>query len=53
MLKIEHLTKQYGKSGKGIFDLSLCVEAGDIFAFIGHNRAGKTTTLRSVCFGRS
>ena len=28
--------------------LSLTVEAGDIFGFIGHNGAGKTTTLRCV-----
>ena len=29
-------------------NLSLTVEAGDIFAFIGHNGAGKTTTLKCV-----
>lgn len=29
-------------------DLSLTVEAGDIYGFIGHNGAGKTTTIRAV-----
>ncbi len=49
MLKIEHLTKLYSGSNKGINDLSLHIEAGDLYAFIGHNGAGKTTTLKSVC----
>lgn len=48
MLRIEHLTKQYRGGKKAVDDLSLVVEAGDIFGFIGHNGAGKTTTLRCV-----
>ncbi len=47
MLKIEHLTKQYGEK-KAVDDLSLTIEAGEIYGFIGHNGAGKTTTLKSV-----
>lgn len=47
MLKIEHLTKQYG-SKKAVDDLSLHIEKGTIYGFIGHNGAGKTTTLKSV-----
>ena len=39
------LTKDYG-SGRGVFDLDLTVEAGEIFGFIGPNGAGKTTTIR-------
>ena len=46
MLKIENLTKHYKGSNKGVTNLSLHVEAGDIFAFIGHNGAGKTTTMK-------
>ena len=47
MLKIEHLTKIYGDK-KAVDDLSLHIEAGEIYGFIGHNGAGKTTTLKSV-----
>lgn len=47
MLKIEHLTKMYGEK-KAVDDLSLCINAGEIYGFIGHNGAGKTTTLKSV-----
>lgn len=48
MLNIQHLTKHYKGSNKGVTDISLTVEAGDIYAFIGHNGAGKTTTLKCV-----
>lgn len=48
MLQIKNLTKHYKGSNKGVTNLSLNVEAGDIFAFIGHNGAGKTTTLKCV-----
>lgn len=49
MLKIEHLTKKYGDK-VAVDDLSLHIEAGEIYGFIGHNGAGKTTTLKS-CAG--
>lgn len=48
MLNIEHFTKQYGKGQIAVHDLSLNVDAGDIYGFIGHNGAGKTTTLRAI-----
>ncbi|MBR2669636.1 MAG: ABC transporter ATP-binding protein [Solobacterium sp.] len=47
MLKIEHLTKTYGEK-KAVDDLSLHIHPGEIFGFIGHNGAGKSTTLKSV-----
>lgn len=47
MLKIDHLTKQYGDK-KAVDDLSLHIRPGEIYGFIGHNGAGKTTTLKSV-----
>lgn len=47
MLKIEHLTKEYGDF-KAVDDLSLHIAPGEIYGFIGHNGAGKTTTLKSV-----
>ena len=48
MLNIQHLTKHYKGSDKGITDLTLRVAPGDIYAFIGHNGAGKTTTLKCI-----
>ena len=48
MLNIEHLTKHYKGSDKGVTDLSLHVAPRDIYAFIGHNGAGKTTTLKCI-----
>ena len=47
MLKIEHLTKTYGEK-KAVDDLSLHIQKGEIFGFIGHNGAGKSTTLKSA-----
>ncbi len=50
MLEIKNLTKIYGGSKKAVDNLSLTVEKGDIFAFIGHNGAGKSTTIKA-CVG--
>ncbi len=48
MLRIEHLTKSYGDK-KAVDDLSLYIQAGEIYGFIGHNGAGKTTTIKAAC----
>ena len=48
MLKIKNLTKIYKGGKEAVSDLSLTVEAGDIYAFIGHNGAGKTSTIKCV-----
>lgn len=48
MLKIEHLTKEYGEK-KAVDDLSLHIAPGEIYGFIGHNGAGKTTTIKACC----
>jgi ABC-2 type transport system ATP-binding protein len=47
-IEITNLTKYYGKS-RGIIDVSLAVEKGEIFGFIGPNGAGKSTTIRLLC----
>jgi beta-exotoxin I transport system ATP-binding protein len=41
------LTKSYG-SARGIVDISLQVEQGEVFGFLGPNGAGKTTTIRTL-----
>lgn len=46
-IEIHNLTKDYG-SGRGIFDVSLSIEQGEVFGFVGTNGAGKTTTLRHL-----
>lgn len=48
MLEIRNLTKTYKGGKKAINNLTLSVEAGDIYGFIGHNGAGKTTTIKCV-----
>ncbi len=48
MLRIEHLTKQYGDK-KAVDDLCIHIQKGEIYGFIGHNGAGKTTTIKSCC----
>jgi len=48
MLEIRNYSKSYGDGKKAADDVSLSVESGDIFGFIGHNGAGKSTTIRAV-----
>ncbi len=48
MLEIRNFTKTYKKGKKAVDNLTLTVEAGDIYGFIGHNGAGKSTTIKSV-----
>ena len=47
MLKIEHLTKTFGEK-TAVDDLSLHIRPGEIYGFIGHNGAGKSTTIKSA-----
>lgn len=47
MIDIQHLTRDYG-SGRGVFDLTLCVKEGETVGFLGPNGAGKTTALRHL-----
>ena len=48
MLTINHFTKTYKGGKKAVDDISFKVEEGDIFGFIGHNGAGKSTTIKSI-----
>ncbi len=45
VIELRGLTKRYGKH-RGIENLDLTVEKGEVFGFIGPNGAGKTTTIR-------
>ena len=48
MLEIKNYSKSYGEGKKAADNVSLTVESGDIYGFIGHNGAGKSTTIRAV-----
>ena len=45
VIRLEKLTKSYG-THRGIVDVDLDVQQGEIFGFLGPNGAGKTTTIR-------
>lgn len=48
VLEIKNYSKSYGKDKLACDNVNLSVEAGDIFGFIGHNGAGKSTTIKAV-----
>lgn len=48
MLEIKHVSKSYDGKKLACDDVSLTIENGDIYGFIGHNGAGKTTLLKSI-----
>ena len=47
ILEIKHLKKYYGNI-RGVEDVSLNLNKGDIYGFIGPNGAGKSTTIRTI-----
>lgn len=47
VIEIKNLTKNYGRA-RGIADVNISVEQGEIFGFIGPNGAGKSTTIRTL-----
>ena len=48
MLKVQNYSKSYGGETKAADNVTLDVESGDIYGFIGHNGAGKSTTIRAI-----
>lgn len=48
MLEIRNFTKIYKGGKRAVNELNLTVESGDIYGFIGHNGAGKSTTIKAV-----
>lgn len=48
IIQINHLSKSFG-SVKAVQDLSFHVKEGELFAFLGINGAGKSTTINIMC----
>ena len=48
IIEINHLSKCFGDV-KAVQDLSFCVKEGELFAFLGINGAGKSTTINIMC----
>lgn len=48
VIEIKHLYKSYGDV-KAVQDLSFVVKRGELFAFLGVNGAGKSTTISMIC----
>ena len=47
VIEVNNLTKDYG-SRRGVFDVSIAVNKGEVFGFLGPNGAGKSTTIRHL-----
>ena len=47
LIEIKGLTKDYGNN-RGIFDIDLTINKGEMIGFVGTNGSGKTTTIRSI-----
>jgi len=47
VIQTSKLTKYYGKA-RGIVDVDMTINEGEIFGFIGPNGAGKSTTIRTL-----
>ena len=48
IMEISHLYKSFGEV-KAVQDLNFCVKKGELFAFLGVNGAGKSTTINLMC----
>lgn len=47
MIEFQHVTKKYDTK-TALNDLNLTIKTGEIFGFLGHNGAGKSTTIKSL-----
>ena len=48
IIEIKNLHKSFGEV-HAVNDLSFCVKEGELFAFLGINGAGKSTTIDIIC----
>src|SRR2546423_13847320 len=46
VLRCEKLTRRFGRRRMAVDGLTLSVQAGQVYGFLGQNGAGKTTTIR-------
>ena len=47
VISVKNLTKDYGL-GRGVFDVNLSAQKGEVYGFLGPNGAGKSTTIRHL-----
>ena len=47
LIEIDNLVKDYG-SNRGVFDINMSINKGEMIGFVGTNGSGKTTTIRSI-----
>jgi len=47
IISVQNLTKDYGL-GRGVFNVNLAVQKGEVYGFLGPNGAGKSTTIRHL-----
>lgn len=49
MIEIKNFIKRYSGSNKpSVDDFSLTIQGGEVFGFLGHNGAGKSTTIKAI-----
>lgn len=48
MVEIKNFSKTYKGGKKAVKNLNLVIKSGDIYGFIGHNGAGKSTTIKAL-----
>ena len=48
IIEIKNISKTF-KEVKAVSNLSFCVKEGELFAFLGQNGAGKSTTINMIC----
>ncbi|KAG8529724.1 uncharacterized protein KY384_005205 [Bacidia gigantensis] len=47
-LRVQHISKSYGRSNLAVDDISFGVKRGEVFALLGPNGAGKSTTISLI-----
>ena len=47
IIELNNLTKDYGE-GRGVFDITMTINEGEMMGFAGTNGSGKTTTIRQI-----
>ena len=47
VIELKKLTKDYGED-RGVFDIDLTIQKGEMMGFVGTNGSGKTTTIRNI-----